>query len=802
MKKTNFNQGWKVWKETDAFELVFRVPKDAREVTLPCDAALWETQDPQSKSAGKTGFIDGSVYKFYKEFFVPEDAREDRFLLELESVYMNAFVYVNQSLAGSCAYGYTDFYVDMEPYLRYGEMNQVLVLVKCGAVPNSRWYSGGGIYRPVTLHTAGAVCLPPRGLRLTTLELQPGSAQVEISADVENRGPATKVQVTAELSTEKGEPVLSRSYPVRVRRGEKLTLRKSVHVENPQLWSAETPSLYRLKVRVEKDGAVLDEDEIVTGIRKLSLDAKNGLRVNGKPVKLRGGCIHHDQGLLGAACFEDYEMRRVRIMKEAGFNAIRSAHNPASQALLNACDRLGMYVMNELTDVWTKNKTDYDYSMTFEQDWKKDIEAMVDSSRHHPSVILYSTGNEIFEIATDRGVEVSRMLGESLHQLDNTRYTTNGINGAFAAGDRLAEIVCDITGADPNSGDVNVFMAAMGTHMDEIVAHPILSGILEQLEPTMDILGYNYMTSRYERDASAYPDRIMIGTETFPRQIAENWAVITRCPAVLGDFTWTGWDYMGEVPQPFPALLNDSGDISTIGVRRPVSKYREIVFGLTKGPSLAVLAPQYAHSPRWFGGPWRFTEARFCWRYDGEEGKEVVAEVYAGGDEVELLVNGRSIGRKPCGKETEYYALFPLPYEPGELTAVAYEKGQEIGRCSLETTGDPKTVQVEMESQKAGCGEDRLLFAEISLLDEQGRVTTSQDRKIHIAVEGPAKLAAFGSMNTVHHQGFELPDTSTEQGRALAILRCTGETGPVHVVVTGEGLTTGEAVCQVQKDSL
>lgn len=818
MYKFNFNQDWKVWKELDAFELVFRVRKDAKNVTLPYDAMIHEKQQKNSKNAGKTGSLEGAVYKFYKRFFVPEDYKDKNILFHFEGIYMNAFIYINQSLAGSCVYGYTDFFVDANDYLKYGQENEILVLVKNSAMPNSRWYSGSGIYRPVWMCVGEMAYIVPYSLRMTTKSVEYGEkhlperagkddledkevsgAVVEIEGKLKNSHikPVWR-QVVMEISTPEGEVILQRKYPVRIKGGETVHLRKSIYVDDPRLWCEEDPALYKVRMTLKDGDKTVDEDSMITGIRQISVDARHGLRVNGRPVKLRGACIHHDQGLLGAATYDDYEYRRVRLLKDAGFNAVRSAHNPASQALLRACDALGVYVMDEFSDVWTKNKTDYDYSTVFERDWEKDVQAMVDADYNHPCVILYSTGNEIFEICTEKGIETSRMLGDKFHELDPSRYTTNGINGAFAAGDGLAHIVHDITGADPGSGDVNVFMGAMATHMPQIVTHPILSDILEKLETTMDILGYNYMTARYLTDAKNYPDRIMVGTETYPKQIAENWDAILQCPAVLGDFTWTGYDYLGEVG-PYPALMNTGADISLIGCRRPMSYYREIVFGLKKGPCIAVQDPDRFGIPREFG-PWQFTDCTFNYNYPGREGKPIMIQVYAAGDEVELYVNDRLIGRQACGRDTQYYTMFNTVYEPGTLTAVAYENGVEIGRSQLSTTGPAAWIQAEadqgfhnreeMPQIYDGDG-TRLTFINITLRDNEGRIVPDGENELALEIHGPAVLLAFGSTGAVHRQGFEKKKTKACEGHAMAVLKNTGK-GKVSVTVRGEGLKEAE----------
>ncbi len=782
MERVSFNNNWKVWKDLDPFELVFRVPADAKEVDLPYDAMLHETQKEGTLNGGYTGNIDAGEYKFYKEFFVPEEDKDKRLLLQFEGIYRNALVFVNQSKVGESPYGYSDFTVEIGDYVKYGETNVVLVLVKCGT-RNSRWYSGAGIYRDAWLHKGNYVYVNPYELRLTTLEADAEGALVCVSAQVHNdTHKAGTFAMTVEIAEADGTVVKKQTYPVRMKSAQTLEFRKNIYLEQAKLWDEETPHLYTVKFTIADEAGVLDESEITTGIRKLSLDAKHGLRVNGKSVKLRGACIHHDQGILGSATYDAYEYRRVKRLKEAGFNAVRSAHNPASQALLRACDALGMYVMDELVDVWNKSKVSYDYSVDFERCWEQDVERMVAADYNHPSVIMYSTGNEIFEICTEKGFETSRMLSDKYHALDPSRFTTNGINGAFAAGDGLKDIVDDLTNgtADTGTGDVNVFMSVMEKDMPGIVSHPILGAILEKLETTMDIIGYNYMTARYQMDAKAYPDRLMVGSETYPKQIAENWGVITDCSQAIGDFTWTGWDYLGEVTPVFPDLFNTGGDISVIGNRRPTSYYREIVYGLKKGPVIAVQEPGHFGIPRNFG-PWCYTDCTFSYAYPKEEGKPIMIQVYAGGDEVELLQNGVSLGKQPCGKATAFETQFQTTYQPGELTAIAYENGVEIGRSQLIGAGAPAQLALQAESY------DSLVFVNMDVLDEAGVLAASAAVELSISVEGPAKLLAFGAARAPHKNGFEAAETVSGEGHALAILQRTGE-GAITVTVQGDGM--------------
>ncbi|MCD8019767.1 MAG: DUF4982 domain-containing protein [Clostridiales bacterium] len=789
MEKIPFNDNWKVWKDLDPFELIFRVPDDAVTVDLPYDAMFHETQKEGTANGGYTGNIDGAEYKYYKEFYVDEADRGKKMLLQFEGIYRNALVFVNQSKVGECPYGYTDFSVEVTDYIKYGQKNIILVLVKCGT-KSSRWYSGAGIYRDVYLYKGEFLYVDPYGLRATTLDIDADGALVCVSAEVHNETlTAGTYDMSIKITDAEGNIAADQTYPVRMRSRSTLHFRKNIYLDGAKLWDDREPNLYTVKFTIAEGDKLIDENVITTGIRKLSLDARHGLRINGCMVKLRGACIHHDQGILGSTTYDDYEYRRVLRLKEAGFNAIRSAHNPASQALLRACDKLGMYVMDELVDVWNKSKVSYDYSVDFERCWSSDIEHMVDDDYNHPSVVLYSTGNEIFEICTEKGFETSRMLSDRFHELDPTRYTTNGINGAFAAGDDLKQIVDDITHgeADTGKGDVNVFMAAMEQDMPGIVSHPVLGGILEKLETTMDVIGYNYMTARYLKDAKKYTDRIMVGSETYPKQIAENWGVITACSQLLGAFTWSRWACRGEVSSVYPDLMNTGGDLSIAGNRRPVSYYREIVYGLTKQPCIAVQDPSQYGNPRFFG-PWCFTDCTFNYFYEGQEGKSIMIQVYAGGDTVELFQNGRSLGVQPCGKDTAYETQYNTTYEPGELLAVAYENGAEIGRTVLQSSGKASGLKFTAEKY------DTLTFINIDVVDQDGLLVANAKEPLTIHIEGNAKLLGFAGVGALHKNGFEQTTTTSGEGHALAVLKPAKNYEEIKVTVFGENIGVAEIV--------
>ena len=784
MKTEKWNSNWKFWPDKDAFEMVWSVPENAREVTLPHDAMIESAAHAESPNGSNTGYRDGGNYTYLKTLFVPESSIPQRYLLKFEGVYCHALVYVNEQLAAGCANGYSTFYAELTDLLRPGADNEIRVQVKNAGMTNSRWYSGSGIYRDVYLLSSGPVYIHPDSLKVTTESADGQYAVLRVETTVVNAesGPKQLCLQTA-IKAPAGAEAAREKTVFFLRGGQEKTVTQRIVVKSPALWSEKTPALYTVEACLCGGEETLDAACDTFGIRTLSLDAARGLRVNGETVKLRGACIHHDSGILGAATYEDAHLRQIKLLKEAGFNAIRMSHHPAAPALLRACDKLGMYVMDEFSDMWTRAKNDFDYALDFECFWKSDAAAMVRKDYNHPSVVLYSVGNEIPEIGTDSGSELCAAIASLIKKLDPARYTTAGINGVFAAGDQMGRILSDLSRdmreAGEINGNVNDFMAVMDTKMDQIMVHDAISERLEKACAGLDVAGYNYMAARYESDSVRYPNRVMVGSETYPPEIARNWALVEKLPCVIGDFTWTGWDYIGEagvgVPAyapgeggfgaQFPCQLAYCGDHDLTGFRRPLSYYREIVFGLRKDPYIAVQAPKH-YGQTLIKTPWVMSDAASAWDYPESVGKPLVIEVYAAGDEVELFVNEKTLGRKPAGPENGFRALFETAYEPGRVRAVSFAGGEKLGESELVTPGE---IGLRIEQDYEG---DELLYLTVSLMDESGVVTVAGDEPLTAEAEG-AEILAFGSGNPKPTGNYNEGKTEIWLGRAQIILRKT-----------------------------
>ncbi|MDR2749971.1 MAG: DUF4982 domain-containing protein [Clostridiales bacterium] len=527
-------------------------------------------------------------------------------------------------------------------------------------------------------------------------------------------------------------------------------------------------------VKVLDGDAVLDEVSGTFGIRSLSLDPVRGLRLNGKSVKLRGACIHHDNGVIGANTYYRAEERRCLQLKAAGFNCIRSAHNPISKAMLEACDRHGMLVMDELSDMWTRPKNTNDYAQYFPDYWEKDVELMVGKDFNHPSVIMYCIGNEIQEISTANGAALNRKIAEKFKQEDPSRYTTNALNGLIAVMQDLGKILADITGITPeemaqkassaNSGEstgsdeLNGMMNIMeGPVADAIARHPIMTEKLEDAAGALDIAGYNYLTGRHELDGTIRPNRIVLGTETFPPDIARLWGIVKRNPHVIGDMTWTGYDYLGEAgigvfqyegKTAFSATFPDKaayvGDIDLIGYRRPISFLRETVFGLRKEPYISVeRINRNGQKPG--KTSWMHKDAISSWTWPGFEGEPASIDVFSDADEVELSLNGKSCGKQPAGESNGFVAHFNIPYASGTLTATAVRNGTPCESYSLQTAESAVALNIDIDRPNLSAGLPDLAYVTITLEDKNGLQTLFESQEIKIFVEGCGKLLGFGS---------------------------------------------------------
>lgn len=758
MKKIAFNQDWLC---------------NGKAVTLPHDAQISE---PRSASAsdGGHGYFPGGIYTYEKSFTAPAEWADKKVLIEFEGVYKNSAVSLNGKEVGAHRYGYTGFTLPLEE-LNFGGENTITVVADNSQLPNSRWYTGSGIYRPVWLYVGDKERVEYRGVKITTVSISPAVIRVDVNATAD-----AKVEILD------GDTLVASGAP-----GE-------IAIPNANLWSDETPNLYTCRVTVGND--VVEER---FGIREIKWTPK-GLFINGKETLLRGGCVHHDNGILGAAAHDESEWRRVRIMKEAGFNAIRAAHNPCSRAMLEACDHYGMYMMDETFDMWYNRKTKFDYGLDFETHWAEDTAEMVSRDYNHPCVILYSIGNEVAEPAEVKGLEYGRKQVDLIHSLDSTRPVTCGLNlmimSRAAKGQGIYKDGEQNTGAKEQSkgeekvqnGSLmfNTMVSFVGTGMNKGGNSPKVDALATPMIDMLDIAGYNYGSGRYPLEGKLHPERIIFGSETFPQDIYKNWEQVKKMPYLLGDFMWTSWDYLGEAGigawsytggqpfnRPYPWVLAGAGVIDICGTPDGSCRYASTVWGLEKAPRIAV-KPVNRPGIRPSKSVWRGTNAIESWAWGGCNGNKAEVEVYSVAAAVELILGGKSLGKE---KIKECKAIFKTKYAPEVLTAVAYTAdGKELGRSSLSPAKGNLTLRVQPEESRSD-----IIYIPVEIVGENGIVESNADRKMTVTVAG-GELLGFGSANPCHEEQYHTGSFTSYYGRALAIVRKTTE--KLSVTVHAEGL--------------
>lgn len=835
MKRQKWNADWYFQKGTDN-PLMADITKENTQgslIQLPHDAMIHEERDEHTANGSQSGFYPGGMYTYTKRFDVPKDWENHTVFFEFEGIYTNARIFINGDFVKSCHNGYDNFYVKADMFLRYGEINEIKVDVNNSATPNSRWYSGSGMYRDVNILLGDRLHMVKDGVTITTPEIDEDYAIIVVDTKIENEySIPKKVSLLTEVYDEFHQLVTKEITKVTVY-DEIASVQQRIAIEHPKLWNCDTPHLYDCHISLMENDSVLDEENVSFGIRELKLDAKHGLRINGKCVKLRGSCIHHDNGVIGAATFYDAEKRRCKIMKEAGFNCIRSSHHPMSKAMLKACDELGMLVIDELSDVWNRCKNHHDYAQYFAEHWQQDVRHMVEKNRNHPSVIMYCMGNEIAEAGTSRGAHWNRNIHQLIKQLDPSRYTLNAINGLNAAADKMPLIFQDLQKlAAPEqqeekkqtldteevhtdgSNETNAMMSMLvGPMADAMAAHPIMSETLEEISGSMDVLGFNYMSGRHVLEKTLHPNHVVLGSETFPSEIAQLWSKVEQYPHIIGDMTWTGYDYLGEAgignfyydgSRPFanhwPDRIAYCGDIDITGYRRTISYYREIVYGLRQQPYIAVERIEHFNKPC-LKTPWAWSDTIASWTWHGFEDKPVHIEVYSDADEVELFLNDVSLGKQCAGKKHACMATFTTTYQPGILTAINYRNGKQCEEITLKTAQPSVQVQMDMDRTILYNDGESLAFVELTLVDEFGALNMQEVKEIHVTIDGDGcVLQGMGSADPQSVTSYQDTTWKTWDGRLFVVLRSTQISGSTTLHIAMDGKVQDICIQTIEKE--
>ncbi len=741
-----------------------------RKVDLPHDWSIEDlpgTASPFNKAAISQvggGFTTGGTGWYRKTFTVPASEKGKRVIIQFDGVYMNPTVFINGVNIGQHPYGYTSFWYDITDNVKFGGKNIIAVEVK-NEGQNSRWYSGSGIYRHVWLKMADPVHIAQWGTSVSTTDVSASSAKVIIKTKVLNESDKdVTVKYVTHILNKAGKELIVNLKEEKIKGGGAHDFDHSAVVDNPALWSCEAPELYTLVTEVYYDGNLAEREKTDFGIRKITFDAENGFQLNGKTVKLKGGCFHNDNGPLGSKAFDRAEERKVELLKASGYNAIRCSHNPPSPAFLAACDRLGMLVMDEAFDCWKIGKNAYDYHLFFNEWWQRDVESMVMRDRNHPSIIMWSIGNEIPERATPDGVQTAKTMVAYIKDIDPTRAITSAVND-------LKE-------------DKDPYFA------------------------TLDVSGYNYAVggdsgrkNLYAADHTRKPDRIMMGTESYPLEAFGSWMDVIDHPYVIGDFVWTAWDYIGEASigwlgyqqgaSFYPWNLAFCGDIDICGWKRPQSYYRD---ALWKNDQLSVFVtppkPSFPLNPNiepW--SKWNWFDVVADWNWKGYENKPLTVNVYSSCQQVELFLNKKSLGKKETNRSTKFMATWDVPYQPGALVAVGYDGDKKVNTATLNTAETPVKIKLAADRVQIKANNQDLCYVTVELTNANGYLDTRAENMVHFKLDGPGEIAAVGNANPQSIESYQRPVRKAWHGKCLVIIKSTGKAGDITLTASADGIT-------------
>ncbi len=800
------NLGWKfsTGDLTGAEDPAF-ADRSWRIVNLPHDWSIEGKPEPKNPAGSGGGYFPAGVAWYRKTFDAPKPWAKKMVTIEFDGVYRDATVYLNGYKLGTHDYGYTSFSFDLSPHLNIGKANVLAVRVDNSAQPNSRWYSGSGIYRHVRLVATDSVHIAQWGVSVTTPEVSLAHAQVMLRTQVltaQRKQNGLELQTT--LTDPSGAKVGEARSPLPSTPAGKGELMQTIGLSGPALWSVETPRLYHAVTRITQRGKVLDEIVTPFGIRSLAWSADQGFLLNGKPIKLHGGSVHHDNGPLGAAAFDRAEERKVELLKAAGYNAVRTAHNPPSPAFLDACDRLGLLVLEDSFDVWTKGKVKFDYAMSFTQEWQRDLQSMVLRDRNHPSVVMWGMGNEIPEVWTPEGAPIAKKLAEYLRSLDQSRPVTQAFPGATH-------------GPNPDA----VFSIA-------------------------DIGGYNYnLAANQAEDHRRVPTRVMMTTESFPGDAFEQWQLVQENAYIVGEFVWTLMDYLGEsgigawgvgtpkqaaqaaqlnqfakafmtkmgengkspfsgVAPPanpmfpgFPWYGSYCGDLDLTGFRKGQSYYRDILWNGGDRIYATVRLPD-PEDQKIFAIGWSVLPTLASWTWPGHEGKDMQVEVYSAAEKVRLFLNGKLIGEAPTGRGQQFKALFTVPYAAGVLRAEGVRGDHAVAEMTLKTAGPATSLRLTPDRPTIQSNGQDLSFVTVEAVDAEGHVQPQSQEQVEFAITGPGVIAGVGAGDTKSPDPYQATHRSLFNGRALVVVRSSRDAGLIKLGAKSESLNEASVTIETQ----
>jgi len=765
-RSKSFETGWRFTRDsvTNAEKSAFDDSK-WRVLDLPHDWSIEGAVSPKNPTGSGGGYFPAGIGWYRKTFNIPNKWKGDKVSIYFEGVYMNSEVFINGKSLGIYPYGYSSFSYDLSPYLNFDKENVIAVRVDNSHQMNSRWYSGSGIYRHVRLIVTNAVHVAQWGVAIETPDVSSKKATVKINTLIKNEtSSAQSIVLSTQLRDPNSKDAGNNQIKVELSANSEKEIAQTIMVPDPLLWTPEAPRLYEAHVQLSQNKKVLDETKTTFGIRSVKFTVENGFQLNGKTIKINGGCEHHDNGCLGAAAFDRAEERKVELLKNAGFNAVRTSHNPPSEAFLNACDKLGLLVVDEAFDCWRAGKNTQDYARYFDQWWNRDLEAMVLRDRNHPSIMMWSIGNEIVERGSPQAVETAKMLVKFIKKLDTTRAVTSAI----------VEDGKEWSTLDP----------LMAAH---------------------DVAGYNYHLGNASADHQRVPSRIIVQTESYPKDAFANWKLVHDNNFVIGDFVWTAVDYLGEsgigrwyysgdVPGEhwehdlFPWHGAYCGDIDLTGWRKPISHYRSMLYNDSEKLYMAVREPNPEPSEikmTW----WSVWPTWESWTWPEYAGKDLSVEVYSKYPRVRLYLNDKLIGEKATTLEQEHKTQFVLAYSPGILKAVGVENDKEVESTVLRTSGSPTKILLHADRKKIVANGQDLSYVTIEITDRDDIFQPNAANRLHFNIDGPGTIAGVANADMKDTDPYVGNSHKAWHGRALVVIKSTHGAGDIKLTVSSPGLS-------------
>lgn len=709
------------------------------------------------------GYINAGTGWYRKEFNLSENTHDKRVFIEFDGVYMNSMIWINGVNLGSRPYGYSSFQYELTPYLKFGNKKNVLA-VRCDVQqPCSRWYSGAGIYRHVRLMITDSIHIAQWGTYITTPEVSENEATVCIETKIQNQSNTVR-QVTIEtvIVDDNGREVGKNSSIKNVKADSVSIFKHLLKVPKPKLWSLEKPCLYRAESKVIVNNKTVDSGVTPFGIRTFEFTTDKGFFLNGKHVSINGVCLHHDLGCLGSAVHARAIERQLEIMKSMGCNAIRTSHNPPAPEFLDLCDRMGFLVMDESFDEWIRSKTMFGYGQFFDEWSERDMTDMIHRDRNHPSIILWSIGNEIPEQDNANAFEMSKRLTDICHKEDPTRPVTSACNTPeFALKSGFSKPL-DVLGLNYSLPYYRILQGKM-----KLIGSETSSAVSTRGEYNLVLdNGKIKISNELKNQCSSYNDSTAEST----------FKAIKRAPWVAGQFAWTGFDYLGE-PSPFswPSVSSYFGIVDLCGF--PKDRY-------------------YLYQSQWTDKP--MVHILPHWNWQGFEGQEIPVLCYSNCESVELFLNGKSLGEKKFSETKDLHLLWMVPYSPGTLRAIAKINGKQLCITEIQTADAPAKIMLSADRNEINADGKDLSYIKVEIVDQKGHVCPNADNLVKFKINDNGVIAGVDNGNPISHEYFKAVERKAFHGLCLAVVQSKHIRGAISLSAESEGLLSNEILINVK----